>query len=143
MVERIPVTRTLSIGEGDLAEAFVTAGGPGGQHVNKVATAVQLRLRLATADLPERVKRRAREIAGSRLNREDEIVVTASAHASQSRNREEARARIVAILREAAQPPPPKRRPTRPPKGSVRRRLDAKTRKGRTKRLRGRVERDD
>ena len=139
---RIPITRTLAIYEHELREAFVTAGGPGGQHVNKVATAVQLRFSLPNSSLPDRVKIRAGDLAGSRLNREGEIVLTASAHSSQSRNREDARARLIELLKQAAAPPPPKRRPTRPTKGSVKRRLDGKTKRGATKRLRGRVEPD-
>ena len=142
MTGRIPISRTLAIFEHELSEAFVTAGGPGGQHVNKVATAVQLRFSLQASSLPDRVKIRAGDLAGSRLNKEGEIVLTASAHASQARNREDARERLVALLKEAAAPPPKKRRPTKPTKGSVRRRLDSKTRKGATKRLRGRVSPD-
>ena len=142
MTNRISVTRTLSIYEHELSETFLTAGGPGGQHVNKVATAVQLRFDLDGSSLPERVKHRAREVAGSRLTRDGEIVLTASRHASQSRNREAARERLVALLREAAAPPPPKRKPTRPTRGSVKRRLDGKTKRGTVKRLRGRVRED-
>ena len=139
MTNRIAITRTLAIYEHELAEAFVTAGGPGGQHVNKVATGVQLRFALAASSLPDRVKIRAGDLAGSKLNREGEIVIQATTHSSQSRNREDARARLVELLRQAAAPPPRKRRPTKPTKGSIRRRLDGKTRRGVTKRLRGRV----
>ena len=142
MTGRIPISRTLAIFEHELSEAFVTAGGPGGQHVNKVATAVQLRFSLPASSLPDRVKIRAGDLAGSRLNKEGEIVLTASAHSSQARNREDARERLVALLKEAAAPPPKKRRPTKPTKGSVKRRLDSKTKKGATKRLRGRVRPD-
>ena len=111
----IQVTRTLVIREADLSEAFVAGSGPGGQHVNKVATGVQLRLPLAA--LPERLRARLREIAGGRINREGEIVIHAARHRTQERNRADARARLAEIVREAAQPPPPKRRPTRPTRG--------------------------
>ena len=131
------VTNTVFVPEAALHETFTAGTGPGGQHANKVATSVRLRVSLAV--LPERMRERAAALAGSRLNAAGEIVVQANEHASQARNREAARARLLGLLKEAAAPPPRKRRPTRPTKGSIRRRLDGKTKRGATKRLRGRV----
>ena len=133
----IAVTRTVTVREADLHETFLAGSGPGGQHANKVATSVQLRVALSA--LPERLHVRLREIAGGRINREGEIVIEAARHRSRERNRADARERLAALIREAAQPPPPKRRPTRPTRGSIKRRLDGKTKRGNVKRLRGRV----
>ena len=133
----IVVTRTVTVREADLHETFLAGSGPGGQHANKVATSVQLRVALSA--LPERLHARLREIAGGRINREGEIVIEAARHRSRERNRADARERLAALIREAAQPPPPKRRPTRPTRGSVKRRLDGKTKRGAVKKLRGRV----
>lgn len=133
----IAVTRTVTVREADLHETFLAGSGPGGQHANKVATSVQLRVALSA--LPERLHARLREIAGGRINREGEIVIEAARHRSRERNRADARERLAALIREAAQPPPPKRRPTRPTRGSVKRRLDGKTKRGAVKKLRGRV----
>ena len=133
----IVVTRTVTVREADLHETFLAGSGPGGQHANKVATSVQLRVALSA--LPERLHARLREIAGGRINREGEIVIEAARHRSRERNRADARERLAALIREAAQPPPPKRRPTRPTRGSIKRRLDGKTKRGAVKKLRGRV----
>ena len=133
----IVVTRTVTVREADLEETFLAGSGPGGQHANKVATAVQLRLPLAA--VPARLHARLREIAGGRINRENEIVLEASRHRARERNRADARERLADLLRKAAQPPPPKRRPTRPTRGSVKRRLDGKTKRGNVKKLRGKV----
>jgi len=133
----IPVTPRLSISEADLEESFIAASGPGGQNVNKVATSVQLRFNLAgCASLPEAVKRRAATLAGRRLTSEGVIVITANQYRTQGRNREDARERLLEILR-AASVAPIFRKPTRPTKASKMRRLEAKSRRAGTKRLRG------
>ena len=137
---RIMVSGTQFILEGDLEERFIHSGGPGGQNVNKVSTGVQLRYNpRAAGTLRTETIDRAEVLAGSRLNSLGEIVIQASRHRSQDKNRGDARARLLSLLEEAAKPPPPKRRPTRPSLGAKKRRMDSKTRRGATKKLRGRI----
>ena len=132
----IRVTRTLQIDERDLEETFVTGSGPGGQNVNKVASAVLLRFNLAgNTTLPEHVKARLAALAGRRLTLEGVINIQAEQFRDQPRNREDARERLFALIREAAVVPKI-RRPTKPTKGSKTRRLEAKSRRGDVKRLR-------
>ena len=132
----IRVTDRISIEERELEESFIRASGPGGQNVNKVSSAVQLRFDArGSRSLPNDVSIRLQRLAGNKLTREGVIVITANRHRSQDQNRDEARERLFDMIREAATPPAI-RRPTKPTKASKKRRLDSKTRRGHIKSLR-------
>lgn len=134
----IQVTASWSIGADELVESFVRASGPGGQHVNTTATAVELRFDAAgSPTLPPGILERLGALAGSRMTRDGVIVLRAEAHRSQSVNRADALQRLLDLLREAAKRRPV-RRPTRPTLASKKRRLDGKERRGAVKALRGR-----
>jgi ribosome-associated protein len=137
----IRITGTLWLDPSEIEESFVRAAGPGGQHVNKSATAVQVRFDVrGSPSLPADVRRRLERLAGSRLTRDGVLVLTAQGERSQKRNREEALARLVALVRAAARPPVP-RKATKPTRASKLRRLDTKKRRGAQKALRrGRLE---
>ncbi|MFA7430422.1 MAG: alternative ribosome rescue aminoacyl-tRNA hydrolase ArfB [Rhodospirillaceae bacterium] len=133
----IRVTPTISIDEDELDETFVRASGPGGQNVNKVSTAVQLRFDARRSpNLPDDVRSRLETLAGSRLTNDGIIIIMADRYRSQERNREDAKERLIDLIRDAAHRPRT-RRPTKPTKGSKVRRLDAKKQRGAIKGLRG------
>ncbi|MEO1293839.1 MAG: alternative ribosome rescue aminoacyl-tRNA hydrolase ArfB [Pseudomonadota bacterium] len=138
------ISPSITLDDDELAERFVRAQGPGGQNVNKVSTAVELRFDVdASPNLPPRVKARLRRLAGRRLTAEGVLVLFADRYRSQARNREDVRDRLVELIREAAAPPPPPRIATKPTRASKERRLAAKKSRGDVKSKRGRVLRDD
>ena len=135
----ISITRTLAIDDKELREEFIRASGPGGQNVNKVATAVQLRFNARhSPSLPDDVRARLLRHAGRRVNADGEIIIQAARFRTQEQNRIDARARLIALIRQAAVPPK-SRRKTKPSRAAKVRRLEGKKHRGAVKQMRGRV----
>jgi ribosome-associated protein len=133
----IRVTDTIAIDDRELDERFVRASGPGGQNVNKVSTAVELRFDVRGSSLPYDVKQRLMTLAGSRMSMDGVLLIDSREHRTQVQNREAARARLVAMLQQAAKRPKT-RRPTKPKRAAKEKRLESKRQRGEVKTLRGR-----
>jgi ribosome-associated protein len=132
----IRITAEVSIDEREIEENFVRASGPGGQNVNKLSTAVQLRFDVrGSPSLPAQVRERLERLAGARLTREGVLVITAQRHRTQGRNRDDALSRLIELIRRAAVVPKP-RRPTKPSRAARERRVESKKRRSGEKRLR-------
>lgn len=132
----IRITDRIVIDESELSETFIRASGPGGQNVNKLSTAVQLRFDVRRSPaLSDEVRARLERLAGKRLTREGVLVITAQRHRTQERNRQDARDRLVDLVRQAAVRPVPRRK-TRPTAASRERRIESKKRRSGLKRLR-------
>ncbi len=138
----VPITRSLSIDDGEIVETATRAGGPGGQHVNTTDSAVILRFDVANSpNLPEAVRHRLAVLAGSRLTRDGVLVLRSEGSRSQLLNRQDARGRLIDLIREATIVPK-KRRPTKPTRASQTRRVDGKVKRSGVKAGRGRVRED-
>src|SRR5690242_797331 len=139
---QLPITETLALDEREFEERFVRASGPGGQNVNKVATAVELRFDIAASTLPAEVKARLKTIAGSRLTSDGVLLIDSREYRTQAQNREAARERLVALIVQATKRPR-KRRPTKPSAASRERRLESKKQRAEVKEHRTRGRRGD
>ena len=138
----IPVTRSIAIDSDEIVESFARASGPGGQHVNTTDSAVMLRFDVAASPgLPDVVKQRLADLAGSRMTRDGVLILRSEGARSQLLNRQEVRERLFALIREATIVPK-KRRPTKPTKASQKRRVDGKVKRAAVKQGRGRVRMD-
>jgi ribosome-associated protein len=134
----IEITPFIALADSEVSLSFMRSSGPGGQNVNKVATACELRFDARhSPSLPADIAVRLMKLAGRKLTKDGVIVLSADRFRSQEQNREDAVQRLVTMIREAAKPPPPKRRPTKPTKGAVERRLTSKAVRSGVKKLRG------
>lgn len=139
----VVINKDIAIKDEELDYQFILAGGPGGQNVNKVATAVQLRFNVKTStSLPEDIRERLVKIAGTRINKEGELVITARRYRSQERNRQDATERLAALIEKATVKPKPRKK-RKPSPAAKKRRLDEKRKQSDKKQRRKRIRHDD
>ncbi len=139
---KFAITPTLTLPDSEVEEKFVRASGPGGQNVNKVSTAVELRFDIGASSLPDELKARLRTLAGKRLTTGDVLLIDSREHRTQAMNREAARARLLALLQQAAVRPK-RRTATKPKKAAKEKRLETKKIRGAIKQARGRLKDSD
>jgi ribosome-associated protein len=140
----VEVTPAIALGDDEVQVRAVRASGPGGQHVNKVSTAIELRFDVrGSPSLPEPVRARLYRLSGGRLTQDGVLVLVAQEHRSQEMNRQAALDRLLELVRKAAEPPPPPRKKTRPTYASKLKRLETKARRSGVKSMRGRPRGDD
>lgn len=140
----IEVTPDISLNDDEVQERFIRAAGPGGQNVNKVSTAVELRFDVrGSPSLPNDVAIRLMKLGGRKVTLDGVLVLVAMTHRTQERNRADALARLLELIRKAAEPPPPPRKKTKVSKAAKARRVDAKVKRGGVKATRGKVRGDD
>jgi ribosome-associated protein len=140
----IEVTEAIVLADDEVQVRAVRASGPGGQHVNKVSTAIELRFDVrGSPSLPEAVRARLYRLSGNRLTQEGVLVLVAQEHRSQEMNRQAALDRLTALIRKAAEPPPPPRKKTKPTYASRQKRLEGKARRSSVKAMRGRPRGED
>jgi ribosome-associated protein len=143
-VENLPIRHGLELPGWSMTEEFVLASGPGGQNVNKTSSAVQLRFFPGSAGVfSDAQLKRLVQLAGKRAAKDGSILIQASRHRAQERNREDARERLKQLVLKALEPPPPPRKKTRPSRGAVERRLKAKAGRSQIKKMRGSVDTED
>ena len=143
MVEcMLKITGKVGIPETEISITAIRAPGPGGQNVNKVASAIHLRFDIRASSLPDPFKERLLALADHRITADGVVVIKARQYRSQEKNREDALSRLQELVKSISQPPK-KRRPTKPSRGSRMSRMDSKTKRGRVKSMRGKVRSDD
>ncbi len=138
----IRIAEDIFILESEISEEFIRSGGPGGQHVNKVSTGVQLRFDIPASSLPWNIKRRLTSLGGSRVSKEGVLIISSTGSRKRELNRADALEKLIALIRKASERPKPRVK-TRVSKAKKEKRLDKKKARGSTKKLRGKVTKED
>ncbi|MFO7888827.1 MAG: alternative ribosome rescue aminoacyl-tRNA hydrolase ArfB [bacterium] len=138
----INITKNISIHENELTFNFIRSSGPGGQNVNRVASAVQLRFNINASSLPENIKKRLRKLGGSKVTKHDDLIIEAKRFRNQEKNRKDAVKRLIRLIRKAAKKPKPRKK-TKPPPKAHKKRLKEKQKQSEKKKLRKKINKTD